>query len=190
MANALLIAGAAGYSAFATDQAGRKQRKLANRNADNLDAAATDVISRGEEEAMAIRKRGKGIRGAQRAKLASSGLDIGSGGTAQDLQDETTAMTQQDEATTRKNAFREAWGIKTQASYSREAGKYARQASLYSAGGQILGGAGEAYRGYYAYDAPTVQGSGKGGGGAAGANYGPSGKQKNGGYFGALYGEE
>lgn len=158
MANALLIAGAAGYSAYAQNQAGKQQQKLANRNADNLDAAATDAVARGEEDALSIRTRGRGIRGAQRAKLAGSGVDVGSG-TAVDLQNETTAMTQQDEAKIRKNAFREAWGIRTQASYGREAGSYARQAGTNNAIGTVLGGGGEAYRGYYTFDKPRIAGA-------------------------------
>lgn len=159
MANALLIAGAAGYSAYAQNKAGKEQLKLANRNADNLEASANDAVDRGNEEAIALKRRAKGLRGKQRATLAGSGVDVGSG-TALDLQEETSSLAEADASTIRRNAFKEAWGIKTSANYEREAGAYARKGARNNAIGTLLGGTGEAYRGYYSYDKPRIAAGG------------------------------
>jgi len=155
MANALLVAGAAGYSAYAQNEAGKQQKKLADRNAANLDASADDTIDRGNQEAIALKRRARGLRGKQRAALAGSGVDVGSG-TALDLQEETTALSEADASQIRENAFNQAWGIRTQAGYEREAGMYARRGARNNAIGTLLGGAGSSAQAYYTYDAPRI----------------------------------
>ena len=158
MATALVTAAAAGYSAYAQNQAGKQQRKIANRNADLLDASAADAVERGEEEARVLRRKTKSLRGQQRAALAGSGIDVGSG-TALELQEETTTLGALDASQLRKNALREAWGIRTQAANTREAGAYAQRGARNQAFGTILGGAGSAAQAYYTYDAPRFAGS-------------------------------
>lgn len=154
MAQAALILGTAAYGAYAQDQAGKEQKKLANKNADMLDAQANDEVARGEEDAMAIRRRGRVLKGAQRAAFAAQGVDVGTG-TALDLQNETDESTVVDEATARRNAARTAWGLRTNASNQRLGGRYARAAGRNQAIGTALDGTARAYP-YFRSTAPTV----------------------------------
>lgn len=159
MAQVALLAAAAGYTAYSQNEAASQQRKLANRNADLIDAQATDATRRGEEEAAAVKRRARAIRGAQRASFATQGVDVNSG-TANDLQEETTTLGSIDAETTRKNAFREAWGLTQSADNQRLSGRYAQQAGRNQAVGTLLGGAGDSASAYYKYKAPKVAGAG------------------------------
>lgn len=144
MAQAAVLLATAAYTGYAQNEAGKAQKDIANRNASLMEAAADDAIERGNEEALAVRRRTRGIVGKQRAAFAGQGIDI-STGTAMDLQEETSALGELDEATVRKNAFREAWGLRGQASNDRQAGAYARRAGTNQAIGTVLGGVGDAY---------------------------------------------
>lgn len=171
MATAAIIGATAAYTAYQQNEAGdaqkkaaRQQRFLAQKNADLLDKSANDATDRGNEEAMLITRRARGLRGEQRAAFASQGVDVNTG-TALDLQNETTSLGGLDAEQTRKNAFREAWGIRAQASNQRLSGDFAysagmnqAKASRNQAYGTVLGGAGDSYRAYYQYDAPKVKG--------------------------------
>ena len=154
MAQALLIAGTAAYGAYAQNKAGKEQQNLANRNASMIDAQAEDAITRGNEEAGALRMRTKKLVGAQKAALAGQGVSVGSE-VAGDLRDDALGMSMQDEQQIRKNAFRDAWGLKTQASNQRLGGRYARRAGQSQAIGTVLGGIGDASM-YYQPTAPKV----------------------------------
>ncbi len=160
MAQALLIGAAAVYTANAQQQAGQAQKKLANRNADLLDNSAADAIDRGNQDALQVTQRARRLRGAQRASFAGQGVDVNTG-TAAALQEETTSMGEVDAAQVRKNAFREAWGIKTQAGNQRLGGDFSAAAGRNQAIGSVLGGIGDASRAYYQYDAPRVSGGGR-----------------------------
>lgn len=147
MAQALLIAGAAAYQSYAQVESAKDQRRLANRNADMLEVSANDALARGEEEAKVVRRRAAMTRGSQRAALAAQGVDVNDG-IATDLQDETGILGELDAAKVRKNAWREAWSIRTQAGYQREAGRYAYRAGVNNAIGTGLQGAGQSYGAY------------------------------------------
>lgn len=155
MAQAALVVAAAGYSAYAQNQAGKAQQDLADRNAKMIDAQADDAIVRGNEEANLVRRGAKRLRGQQRAAFATQGVDVNTG-TSLDLQEETTTLGEMDAATVRKNAWREAWGLKGRASNERLAGDYARRGATNSAIGTALGGIGDSRRAYYEYDAPKI----------------------------------
>jgi predicted transcriptional regulator len=163
-----MTAAAAAYSAYQTYDAGEDQKKaaraqkdLANKNAAMLEDAANDATARGNEEAMLINRRARGLRGEQRAALAGQGVDVGAG-TAMDLQNETSLLGEMDAEQTRQNAFREAWGIRKQASHQKLAGEYAyregknrAKALRNQAYGSVLGGAGDTYKAYYSKDTPS-----------------------------------
>lgn len=155
MAQAAVVLATAAYSAYATDQAGKDSQKIAGRNAAVKEAAAADAIERGNEDMMAIRRRTRGVVGAQRAAFAAQGVDV-STGSALDLQNEAKATGQMDEATARKNAFREAWGLTAGASNERIAGAYGRRASTSQALGEL--GTGVARAAPYFRSRPTVAG--------------------------------
>lgn len=160
MAMTALTLAATGYSAYAQHQAGKQQQKIANRNADLLDRAADDALARGEEEAKAARRSTKLLVGQQRVAAASQGLDVNTG-TAATLQDQAMAHGAADELQIRKNAWREAWGIKTQGRNQRMEGAYARRAGTNNAIGTTLGGSGTAYSYWQRDRAPYIDGSGR-----------------------------
>lgn len=157
MAMAALAVAGAGYQAYAQNQAGKQQKKLADKNAELIDAQAEDALQRGEEQARAVRRATKKAVGSQRTAYATQGVDV-STGTAMDIQDETKLLGLSDEATVRKNAFREAWGLKKQASNQRLGGKYARREGRNAAIASGISGLGASYRAYYDYDRPMLEG--------------------------------
>lgn len=140
----LLTVAATGAQAYSQHQAGKAQDAIANRNAKLLDRSADDALARGNEEAIASRRRTRLLVGEQRAAAAAQGLDVNTG-VARDLQDQAYQHGLADEATIRKNAWREAWGIRTQAGNQRAEGRYARRAGVNNAIGTSLGGIGSAY---------------------------------------------
>lgn len=100
---------------------------------------AEDALARGDREAGAARKAGKQVRGAQRAALAAQGIEVDSG-TAATVQDETTAMAEEDARTIRTNAWREAWGFRAQAAGARGEGRMATLSANNQARSTILTG--------------------------------------------------
>lgn len=156
MAQAALVLAATGYQAYASNQAGKAQQSIANSNAKLLDRSASDAIARGNEEAIASRRRTKMLIGEQRAAAAAQGLDVNTG-VAADLQDQAFQHGAADEATIRRNAFREAWGIRAQASNQRMEGRYARQAGRNQAIGTTLGGLGDSYAYWQSSRSPKVK---------------------------------
>lgn len=155
MAQAALILGTTAYGAYAQDQAGEAQQDLANRNAKMLKQSADDEIERGNEEVLQIRRRGRAIKGAQRAAFAAQGVDVDTG-TALDLQNETDAYAEQDAATARRNAARAAWGLRVSAANQRLGGRYAARAGTNAAIGTAFDGVSRAYP-YFRSSAPTVK---------------------------------
>jgi hypothetical protein len=181
---ALLVAGTAAYGAYAANESGKAQQDLATRNARLLEQSAASEIEAGNEEANALRMRTRKLIGAQKAALAGQGVNVGSE-VAGDLRDDALGMSMMDEQRIRKNAFRSAWNINTQASNQRLSGQYARRAGQNQAIGTVLGGIGDASM-YYKPSAPRA---GKTPAKApASANWGPSGQQVGGGYYGPLFG--
>lgn len=158
MAQAAVVLAAAGYQAYAQHQAGQAQKSIANRNAKLLDASAADALERGNEEALASRRRTRLLVGEQRVAAAAQGIDANSG-VAMDLQDQAQMHGAADEATIRKNAWREAWGIRTQASNQRLEGRYAARAGTNNAIGTGLGGLGDGYAYWQRDRAPRLQGT-------------------------------
>lgn len=156
MGMAALTLVATGYQAWAQNEAGKAQQDIANRNAKLLERSADDAIARGNEEAMALRRRTRLLVGEQRAAAAAQGLDVNVGAAA-DLQEQAAAFGAYDEATIRRNAYREAWGIRTQAGNQRMEGSYARRGATNQAIGTSLGGLGQSY-GYWQQErAPKVR---------------------------------
>ncbi len=149
-----LTVAATAYGAYAQNEAGKAQQDISNRNAKLLDRAADDALERGNEEALGARRRTRLLVGEQRAAGAAQGLDVNTGVVA-DLQSQAEGWGVHDEATIRRNAFHEAWGIRTQASNARVGGRYARRAATNQAIGTTLGGVGQAY-GYWQEESPWI----------------------------------
>lgn len=144
-AQAMTLAATVGstvMSAGAMYQQSKTAEATAKNNAKMAEYAAQDAQRRGEEEAAAVQRKGASVKSAQRVALAAKGLDL-TYGTAADLQDQTDFFTQADVATTRTNAAREAWNIRSRGQQALAQGKADSLNAMYQAGGSLLAGAGQ-----------------------------------------------
>ncbi len=118
-----LSAGASIYGASsqasAIKQQGRYQQQIAETNARAQEELAKDAIERGATESSLVRRRARQMTGTQRAGFAGQGVEVNSG-TALRVQDDTFTMGETDALTVKNNAWREAWGYKTQAKSLRD----------------------------------------------------------------------
>ena len=103
---------------------GQWEKGRAYLNAQLSDLAAEDATERGEKEAARVKAQGDSVRGSQRTSYAAQGVDVNSGSAAI-VQSETDYLTGVDMMTVRANAYKEAFGYKTQARSQRYAGDMA-----------------------------------------------------------------
>lgn len=106
---------------------------------------AEDAIRRGGRAANQKKKETKQVIGSQRAALAAQGIEIDSGSAA-DIQESTAAIGAMDAITIKNNAYREAYGLKTQAlnfgsqaAFSRISGEASARNTLLAGGISALG---------------------------------------------------
>lgn len=137
-------------SATSMYQQSKVQEQVAKNNAVSAEYAAQDAQRRGEEEAIAIQRKGAALKSAQRVSMASKGLDLAYG-TAADLQDQTDFFTQSDVATTRTNADRESANLRSRGQQALAMGKADALNSMYGSAGSLLGGAGRVADRWYSY---------------------------------------
>jgi hypothetical protein len=141
--------------ADAIKEAAAYQAKIQEINAIASKQQAADALFRGEESANAYRGQVRKLEGEQRAGFAASGVDVSSGSAAKALAD-TAEFGELDAITIKRNAIREAHGIKVDAAnaglagvlYQRAAATNAR-ASLATGGLQALGTLGAGINNYY-----------------------------------------
>lgn len=119
---------------------GQVAKKVGRNNQLLAEQAAQDAERRGNETAMAVRRKGNQVLGAQRAAQAASGLDLGVG-TAAELQEQTSFFSDTDQKTARMNAAREAWSARAQGANFRFQGDAAASNANLSATGTLIGGA-------------------------------------------------
>lgn len=133
------IAGTIG-SAEQEAQARRYQgdfQKLQNEsNARIAEVQAEDALARGDENVQRFKEQINQLLGKQRAALAASGVELGSGSAFQ-IQEDTMRRADLDALQIKNNAAREAWGFRVQATNFQTAGSIA-QTSAQFASGQIL----------------------------------------------------
>lgn len=137
-----MAAAGAGVSAYGQYQQGQAAEKIARNNQIMGEYAAQDALARGEEDAMAVRRKGEQLKGAQRSRMAASGIDLGVG-TAAEIQDQTDFFAQQDVATARTNAKRDAWAFRAQGANAAAQGRFAAQQGQLQAFSTLLSGAGQ-----------------------------------------------
>lgn len=142
---------AASTTAGAQAAQGKSAQEAAEFNARMLEARATDAIERGEFQAARVRVASKGAVSGQRASYAAQGVQVDTGSAA-DVSADTIDQAEQDIHQTKINAWRESWGLKTQAEGERQQGAYARMAGEQGAantmlvgGLRVLGGGVRAY---------------------------------------------
>jgi hypothetical protein len=129
------------------------QAQVARNNATVAGWQAEDALKRGDKAAMRVRMQGNQTKGAQRAALAASGVDLGMGSALNILAD-TDYFTDVDAQTTLDNASKEAWAIRQQAAgFNAEASLLKSRADaespLYAATGSLLTGASRAASTWY-----------------------------------------
>lgn len=146
----------AGISAVGAVNQASASRKIAANNAQMAEIAAQDAVRRGEQDALAVQRKGAALKSAQRVNLASKGLDL-TYGTAADLQDQTDFFTQSDVATTRDNARRDAWNLRARGQGMLAQGRADALNAQYAAAGSLLGGAGQVADKWYSYNKPGVR---------------------------------
>jgi hypothetical protein len=107
---------------------GQYQERMADLNAKSMEWQADQVIEKGNEDASAYRRKMRQLEGKQKVAMAAGGLDTTSGSAAE-LLAETQTISVLDQATIKNNAYRAAWGLKSEASNLRGAGEFARVSS-------------------------------------------------------------
>lgn len=136
---------AQGYNDYSSLSAqGDYTRSAYETNARYAEMQADDVIKRGKVASNLQRKKTKQLVGAQRAALAAQGIEVNSGSGLQ-LQEEAMEMGAADARTIENNAFREAWGMRAQASEMRFQGRVQQMANKYAARNAVLVGATKAF---------------------------------------------
>lgn len=132
---------AGGAQAYGQYQQGQVAKQVGRNNQIMAEYAAQDAERRGDEEALRVSRQAAQIKGAQRSRMAASGLDLNVG-TAAELQDQTDFFGAQDAATARNNGRREAWSARASGSQAAALGDAeARQGNL-AAFSTLLGTAG------------------------------------------------
>jgi len=140
---ALTGATAEGAAAFTQAGAFRGQGQWAKEGYDfearMAELQATDAERRGLLASRQVRSQGRQVQGAQRAALAAQGVDVTTG-SAVDVQADTAYQAEMDAQTIQSNAWREAYGLRTQASEGRFAGAMAAFEGESKAGASMLTG--------------------------------------------------
>lgn len=127
------------FGAYAHHQAGQAQKRNLERNAQIARYQAEDAIKRGDVAAERRLTQSQQVMGAQRAALASQGVDVNSGSAAE-AQASTAYLGELDAVTIRNNAAREAWGYQVQAGDYQMRGRYAAQTEDQQAVSTLLTG--------------------------------------------------
>jgi hypothetical protein len=116
---------------------GKFQSSQEMQNARYAEMNAADAIKRGDKEAINVKNKANQLKGSQRAAMAAQGIDLSSGSSA-DIITETETMGSLDALTAKNNAYREAWGYRSEANNRRAAGKFARMAGSNAAQATLL----------------------------------------------------
>lgn len=132
-----------GITAYGQYQSGVANERLMKQNARIADWQADDALDRGRQAEGRHRIDVRRTIGAQRARLAASGVEINDG-SALDVQADTARLGELDALTIRNNAAREAWGYRVQATDLRARGEIAKMEGTYAAVGTLLSTGGKA----------------------------------------------
>lgn len=136
-----LAEGANAYSqSVAMKNQGKFAKQIADQNAFYLEKNAADSVDQGNIQANYAQGKTDQLLGSQRSAIADQGLDVNSGiGLA--LQNDAKLFGANDIATIRTNAYREAYGFKTQALNIKTQAKLDYQAAKFKSKGMLLEGA-------------------------------------------------
>lgn len=118
---------------------GRYEQDAANTNAQSLDYQAEDTVKAGEAAASRKQQQVTQVQGSQKAVLAANGVDVNSEG-ARNALDETAVVGEADIAQIKTNAWREAYGLKSEATNLRTQGAVAANTAKYAARNTMITG--------------------------------------------------
>lgn len=108
--------GGAYEQSTALEAQGEFQATMARINREFARRQADQVLTAGNEEAAVFIDKGKRVASSQRASAAAQGLDVNdSGGTVADQVNDTYEASMRDAITVKNNAWKQAWGITTNA---------------------------------------------------------------------------
>jgi hypothetical protein len=114
-----LGAGMSVASAYSNSQASKAaygaQAQINRNNAQVAQWQAQDALARGDRAVYQSRLKTNQLKGTQRARMAASGVDLGTGSALNILTD-TEYFGEIDAATLKDNAAKEAWALRNQAS--------------------------------------------------------------------------
>lgn len=150
----LMTAAATGLQAVGQYQQGQVAKQVGRNNQIMAEYAAQDALQRGDQEANAALRRARLTAGTQRATMAARGLDLTEGSPA-DLLDQTSFFGEQDAATARLNARREAWASRVQGTNAAREGRLAARNANLSALGTVLTGSTRVADTWYRHNPPT-----------------------------------
>ena len=125
--------------ADAARYAGDAQASVYETNALIQRLRAEDAIRRGDDEAKKAKEAAKRLIGSQRASMGAQGIDIESG-SALDIQKETAELGAMDALTIKNNAWREAWGLRAEATNFANQAQYTRLTAKTTARNTVLTG--------------------------------------------------
>jgi hypothetical protein len=100
---------------------------------------AEDAIIRGDKEAVKAKQAAKRLIGSQRAAMGAQGIDLESG-SALDIQQETASLGAEEALNIKNNAWREAWGYRSQEADYKARAKYAKITGRSTAKNTLLTG--------------------------------------------------
>jgi hypothetical protein len=149
----IMLGLAVGQTVYGASQASRSAKgakKLGAFEGAMYDERALDAILRGEEEAGHVASHSRLLTGAQRASQAASGVDITSGSPADVISSDQRAA-ELDIATIKRNAAREAFGLREQGQFARMGGKNAAQGYQNQMYGTLISGSMDLLKIYQAY---------------------------------------
>lgn len=130
----------------------RYTAKITEINTKLANYQAEDAIARGDQEASNLKSQVNKIVSAQQASFAASGIDVSSG-IAEKLATETRILGEMDAVKIKNNAWREAFGYKTEALSNSLQGKVSAAAATNNANNTLIAGglqaAGDISRGVY-----------------------------------------
>lgn len=130
-----------GVSAYGQVQQGKAAAAAAEYEQKQNTILAEDALKRGAQEKDAVRRRTAALEGRQRAVLAASNLDLGSGSPLAILSD-TAMLGELDAEIVQGNAERERAGLMAGADLAGMRAKSAKQAGTIGAFSTVLSGAG------------------------------------------------
>lgn len=135
---------------------GEYESRAMKANARVAELQAVDAIARGNREASQHMQAVAALVGQQRAALAAQGIDL-TQGTAMALQEDTARQGAIDVETIKANAWREAWGYRSQAGDMRSRAAMAKLGAQGRAQGILLTAGLESARTFLDYYSPKMK---------------------------------